>query len=132
MEFRERDDGGGLPAEVDHLVRFGRFRAGSRLHTHMATVLDNDVADPTARLRSRMTTAGSWTSSSRRGSSSSTPRWEAIARCCSLSTLKRGRDPRAAQAVGLCPCLTPLALGGHPDCAAAPPPRRLTVEATAR
>jgi len=67
MEFRERDDGGGLPAEVDHLVRLGRIRAGSRLHTHMATVPDNDVADPTAWLRSRMTTAGSWTSSSRRG-----------------------------------------------------------------
>jgi len=49
-ELRERHDRGGLPAEVNHLVRLGRFRAGSRLHTHMATVPDNDVANPTARL----------------------------------------------------------------------------------
>jgi hypothetical protein len=35
-EFRKRDDRGGLPAEVDHLVRFGWFRAGSRLETHTA------------------------------------------------------------------------------------------------
>ena len=48
-ELRERHDRGGLPAEVNHLVRLGRFRAGSRLHTHIATVPDNDVANPTAR-----------------------------------------------------------------------------------
>src|ERR1035437_10166196 len=32
--LRERDDGGGLPAEVDHLVRLGRIRVPGRLHTH--------------------------------------------------------------------------------------------------
>src|SRR5271165_5939527 len=48
-ELRERHDRGGLPAEVNHLVRLGRFRAGSRLHTHKATVPDNDAANPTAR-----------------------------------------------------------------------------------
>src|ERR1035441_3692783 len=33
-QLRERDDGGGLPAEVDHLVRLGRIRVPGRLHTH--------------------------------------------------------------------------------------------------
>jgi hypothetical protein len=33
-QLGERNDGGGLPAEVDHLVRLGRIWVPRRLHTH--------------------------------------------------------------------------------------------------
>ncbi len=50
-QLYERDDGGGLAAEVDDLVRLGRFWVFSRLRTHRVnrTGQDGEGADePTA------------------------------------------------------------------------------------
>ena len=52
-QIRERDDGGGLPAEVDHLVRLFRVRLVSRLHTHTVNGTGDRSGGPGDALRHR-------------------------------------------------------------------------------